>query len=152
MKLDLSVNGRSWSGEVEPRLTLADLLRDRLRLTGTHLGCEHGVCGACTVLVDGEAARSCLVLAVQADGHQVTTVEGLDPALAQAFERRRAFQCGFCSPGFLVSAEAIRRSGRRPEPDQLRDLLTGNICRCTGYTPIVEAILEVLSGPPAGPR
>ncbi|HEY8642743.1 MAG TPA: (2Fe-2S)-binding protein [Candidatus Dormibacteraeota bacterium] len=144
MKVDLSVNGKPWSGEVEPRLTLADLLRDRLRLTGTHLGCEHGVCGACTVLVDGAAARSCLVLAVQADGHQVTTVEGLDPALAQACERRRAFQCGFCSPGFLVSAEAIRRSGQRPEPEELRDLLTGNICRCTGYTPIVEAILEWL--------
>jgi 2-furoyl-CoA dehydrogenase 2Fe-2S iron sulfur subunit len=145
VKLDLSVNGRAWSGEVEPRLTLADLLRDRLRLTGTHLGCEHGVCGACTVLVDGEAARSCLVLAVQADGHEVTTMEGLPPDLGEAFDRHRAFQCGFCTSGFLASAEAIRRSGLKPGPEQLRDLLTGNICRCTGYAPIVEAILEVLS-------
>jgi len=134
----------AWSGEVEPRLTLADLLRERLRLTGTHLGCEHGVCGACTVLIDGEAARSCLVLAPQADGHQVTSVEGLDPALGQAFELHRAFQCGFCTSGFMVSAEAIRRSGLKPGPEQLRDLLTGNICRCTGYAPIVEAILECL--------
>ncbi len=139
MKLDLTVNGRSWSGEVEPRLTLADLLRERLRLTGTHLGCEQGVCGACTVLVDGEAARSCLVLAVQADGREVTTVEGLDLDLGPVF------QCGFCRPGFVVTAEALRRSGRRPDRRELEDLLTGNICRCTGYGPIVEAVLECLT-------
>jgi len=139
VKLDLTVNGRSWSGEVEPRLTLADLLRERLRLTGTHLGCEQGVCGACTVLVDGEAARSCLVLAVQADGREVTTVEGLDLDLGPVF------QCGFCRPGFVVTAEALRRSGRRPDRRELEDLLTGNICRCTGYGPIVEAVLECLT-------
>ena len=139
MRLDLSVNGKAWSGEVEPRLTLADLLRDRLRLTGTHLGCEHGVCGACTVLLDGEAARSCLVLAVQADGHQVTTAEGLDLDLGPVF------QCGFCRPGFVVTAEALKRTGRRPDRRQLEQLLTGNICRCTGYGPIVEAVLECLT-------
>ena len=139
MRLDLSVNGKAWSGEVEPRLTLADLLRDRLRLTGTHLGCEHGVCGACTVLLDGEAARSCLVLAVQADGHQVTTAEGLDLDLGPVF------QCGFCRPGFVVTAEALKRTGRRPDRRELEQLLTGNICRCTGYGPIVEAVLECLT-------
>ena len=139
MRLDLSVNGKAWSGEVEPRLTLADLLRDRLRLTGTHLGCEHGVCGACTVLLDGEAARSCLVLALQADGHQVTTAEGLELDLGAVF------QCGFCRPGFVVTAEALKRTGRRPDRRQLEQLLTGNICRCTGYGPIVEAVLECLT-------
>ena len=146
----LTVNGKPWAGEVEPRLTLADLLRERLRLTGTHLGCEHGVCGACTVLFDGEAVRSCLTLAVQADGHEVTTVEGLSEAgrpsrLQREFMARGAFQCGFCTPGFLVSAEAILRSGRRPSRGELRDLLTGNICRCTGYQPILEAIEACLS-------
>jgi carbon-monoxide dehydrogenase small subunit len=140
----VSVNRRPWAGEVEPRTILGDLLRDRLRLTGTHLGCEQGVCGACTVLIDGEAVRSCLVLAVQADGREVTTVEGLDPALGEAFLRRGAFQCGFCTPGFLVTAEGLRRAGRRPGRAELEDLLTGNICRCTGYGPIVEAILECL--------
>jgi len=139
VRLDLSVNGKAWSGEVEPRLTLADLLRDRLRLTGTHLGCEHGVCGACTVLLDGEAARSCLVLAVQADGHQVTTAEGLELDLGPVF------QCGFCRPGFVVTAEALKRTGRRPDRRELEQLLTGNICRCTGYGPIVEAVLECLT-------
>ena len=139
MRLDLSVNGKAWSGEVEPRLTLADLLRDRLRLTGTHLSCEHGVCGACTVLLDGEAARSCLVLAVQADGHQVTTAEGLELDLGPVF------QCGFCRPGFVVTAEALKRTGRRPDRRELEQLLTGNICRCTGYGPIVEAVLECLT-------
>ena len=139
MKLELSVNGKAWSGEVEPRLTLADLLRDRLRLTGTHLGCEQGVCGACTVLVEGEPARSCLVLAVQAEGRDVTTVEGLDLDLGPVF------QCGFCRPGFVVTAEALRRSGRRPDRRELEHLLTGNICRCTGYGPIVEAVLECLT-------
>ena len=99
------------------------------------------------MLIDGEAVRSCLVLAVQADGHEVTTVEGLDPSLGAAFRRRDAFQCGFCTPGFLVSAEALRRAARRPDRAEVEDLLTGNICRCTGYRPIVEAILEVLGGP-----
>ena len=145
MRIGLAVNGRPWTGEVEPRQILADLLRDGLRLTGTHLGCEQGVCGACSVLIDGEAVRSCLVLAVQADGRQVTTVEGLGPELGAAFRRREAFQCGFCTPGFLVTAEALRRAGRKPDRAELEDLLTGNICRCTGYRQIVDAILEVLA-------
>jgi aerobic-type carbon monoxide dehydrogenase small subunit (CoxS/CutS family) len=150
LRLTLAVNGASWNGEVEPRLTLADLLRERLRLTGTHLGCEQGVCGACTVLVDGEAVRSCLMLAVQADGRQVTTVEGLggDEALSRlqrAFVAHRAFQCGFCTPGFLMSAEALRRTGRRFGREELRELLSGNLCRCTGYGPIVAAVHECLS-------
>jgi len=147
VELSLRVNGREWSGDVEPRLTLADLLRDQLRLTGTHLGCEHGVCGACTVLLDGGAARSCLTFAVQAEGAEVTTVEGLGPdgslsRLQEAFVRRGALQCGFCTPGFLVSGEALLRRGRRHSREELRELLGGNICRCTGYEPIVEAVFE----------
>lgn len=138
MRLDLTVNGRPWSGEVEPRLTLADLLRERLRLTGTRLGCEHGVCGACTVLLDGEAARSCLTLAVQAEGAAVTTVEGLPEDLLPP----TAFQCEFCRAGFLVSAAALVGGGRRYSREELRELLAGNICRCTGYEPILEAILR----------
>ncbi|MBJ7599375.1 MAG: (2Fe-2S)-binding protein [Candidatus Dormibacteraeota bacterium] len=132
----LSVNGEPWGGEVEPRLTLADLLRDRLGQHGTHLGCEHGVCGACTVLLDGEPVRSCLALAVQADGSAVTTVEGLPPTLLP----ESAFQCGFCRGGFMVSAAALLGDGRRRDRDQLRELLAGNICRCTGYEPIIEAL------------
>lgn len=132
------------------RLTLADLLRDRLRLTGTHLGCEQGVCGACTVLLDGEAVRSCLMFAVQADGSHVTTVEGLSTdgkptRLQREFMARGALQCGFCTPGFLISAESLLRSGSRPNRQEIQDLLTGNICRCTGYTTIVEAIEACLS-------
>ena len=148
MRLLLTVNGAAWEGDVEPRLTLADLLRERLRLTGTHLGCEHGVCGACTVLLDGEAARSCLTLAVQAEGAAVTTVEGLGGPdgglsdLQRAFLAAGALQCGFCTSGFLVSAEALLRDGRRRTREELRELLSGNLCRCTGYEPIVEAVLR----------
>jgi len=148
VRLLLTVNGAAWEGDVEPRLTLADLLRERLRLTGTHLGCEHGVCGACTVLVDGEAARSCLTLAVQAEGAAVTTVEGLGGPdgglsdLQRAFLAAGALQCGFCTSGFLVSAEALLRDGRRRTREELRELLSGNLCRCTGYEPIVEAVLR----------
>ena len=142
MRLRLTVNGAAWEGDVEPRLTLADLLRERLRLTGTHLGCEHGVCGACTVLIDGEAARSCLTLAVQAEGARVTTVEGLDGTLERAFAEAGAAQCGFCTSGFLVSAEALLRDGRRRSREELRELLSGNLCRCTGYEPIIEAVLR----------
>jgi aerobic carbon-monoxide dehydrogenase small subunit len=138
VKIGLSVNGRAWTGDVEPRLTLADLLRDRLRLTGTRLGCEHGVCGACTVLLDGEAARSCLTLAVQADERAVTTVEGLPEDLIPD----DAFQCGFCRAGFVVSAAALLSQGGRPGPQRLAELLSGNVCRCTGYQPILEAILR----------
>lgn len=145
------VNGAAWAGEVEPRLTLADLLRDRLRLTGTHLGCEQGVCGACTVLCDDDAVRACLMLAVQADGRQITTVEGLagpdggPTRLQREFIARGAFQCGFCTPGFLLSAEALIRACRHPGREELAGLLGGNICRCTGYQPILEAITACLS-------
>ena len=138
MKIGLSVNGRAWTGDVEPRLTLADLLRDRLRLTGTRLGCEHGVCGACTVLLDGDAVRSCLTLAVQADERAVTTVEGLPEDLIPD----DAFQCGFCRAGFVVSAAALLSDGSRPSRERLAELLSGNVCRCTGYEPILEAILR----------
>jgi aerobic carbon-monoxide dehydrogenase small subunit len=143
----LSVNGRRWSGDVPVRLTLSDLLRDRLGLTGTHVGCEQGACGACTVLADGAAVRSCLLLAAQADGMQLTTIEGMgEPgrlsALQAALLRHRAFQCGFCVPGFLASATELLGSGRRYSREELRDLLSGNLCRCTGYEPIVEAVFE----------
>lgn len=147
MELKFTVNGRPWSGDVRPRTTLADFLREDLRLTGTHLGCEHGVCGACTVLMNGEAVRSCLLLAVQAEGAQVTTIEGMAAGgelsrLQAAFVRHRAFQCGFCTPGFLATADEILRSGKRHTREELRELLSGNICRCTGYEPIVEAVFE----------
>jgi aerobic-type carbon monoxide dehydrogenase small subunit (CoxS/CutS family) len=147
----ITVNGSTHLIDVDPRVTLADFLRDRLRLTGTHLGCEHGVCGACTVLLDGEAVRSCLVFAVQADGHQVRTVEGLavggaPSPLQQTFERHRAFQCGFCTPGFLITAEALLSAGIPLSRANLPELLAGNICRCTGYAPIVDAILELAGG------
>jgi carbon-monoxide dehydrogenase small subunit len=134
----LTVNGYPWEGEVEPRLSLADLLRDRLGLTGTHLGCEHGVCGACTVLLDGEAARSCLTLGVQAEGAAVVTVEGLPRGLIP----ERVFQCGFCRAGFVVSAAALLSDGRRRSHQELAEQLAGNICRCTGYEPIVEAVFR----------
>jgi carbon-monoxide dehydrogenase small subunit len=147
LNLTLTVNGRPWSGEVPARLTLSDWLRDRLGLTGTHVGCEQGACGACTVLADGEAVRSCLLLAVQADGMHLTTIEGMGAPghpsrLQAAFLRHRAFQCGFCTPGFLASATEILGSGRRYSREELRDLLSGNLCRCTGYEPIVEAVFE----------
>ena len=148
LRLRLTVNGRPWAGDVEPRLTLADLLRDRLRLTGTHLGCEHGVCGACTVLLEGEAVRSCLVLGVQAEDCQVTTVEGLSgpegaPSPLQCeLVAQGAVQCGFCTPGFVVTAAALLRDGLRRTREELREELSGNICRCTGYEPMVEAVFR----------
>jgi carbon-monoxide dehydrogenase small subunit len=147
----ITVNGSPRPVDVDPRVTLADFLRDRLRLTGTHLGCEHGVCGACTVLLDGEAVRSCLVFAVQAEGHEVRTVEGMasdgrPSPLQVAFERRRAFQCGFCTPGFLATGQALLDSGRPLSRGNLPELLAGNICRCTGYAPIIDAILDVHGG------
>jgi aerobic-type carbon monoxide dehydrogenase small subunit (CoxS/CutS family) len=147
LRMSLTVNGRAWSGDVPARLTLSDFLRERLGLTGTHVGCEQGVCGACTILADGEAVRSCLMLAVQADGMHLTTIEGMAEAgqlstLQAAFLRHRAFQCGFCTPGFLTSATEILHSGRRYSREELRDLLSGNICRCSGYEPIVEAVFE----------
>lgn len=144
----LSVNGEPVEATVEPRLTLADYLRENLRLTGTHLGCEHGVCGACTILVDGEAIRSCLMFAVQASGASITTVEGITPpdglnSLQAAFRRHHALQCGFCTPGFLMTATALLARCAQPSAEQVRDAISGNLCRCTGYIPIVDAIIDV---------
>ena len=141
----LSVNGREHEVTVEPRLSLADCLRDVLDLTGTHVGCEHGVCGACTVLLDGEPVRSCLMLAVQAGGHAITTVEGLSPdeglaPLQQAFQDKHGLQCGYCTPGILLTAHAFLKEHPDPTSDEIREMLGGNLCRCTGYHFIVEAV------------
>lgn len=143
----LTVNGEPVSAQVEPRLTLADFLRGVLELTGTHLGCEHGICGACTVLLDGAAVRACLLLAVQANGRQVTTVEGLSPPqglslLQQCFRERHALQCGFCTPGFITTAHALLQENANPTREEIRDAVSGNLCRCTGYIPIIDAIEE----------
>ncbi|HEY1636367.1 MAG TPA: (2Fe-2S)-binding protein [Acidimicrobiales bacterium] len=141
----MDVNAQRRQAMVEPRLTLADFIRERCGLTGTHLGCEHGVCGACTVLVDGAAVRSCLMLAVQADGREVTTVEALagpDGELSvvqQAFRDAHGLQCGFCTPGFVVSLTSYLRDHPHPTDDDLRGALSGNLCRCTGYQGILEA-------------
>ncbi|MEE9148814.1 MAG: (2Fe-2S)-binding protein [Candidatus Tectomicrobia bacterium] len=147
----LTVNGTTYERSVPVRLTLADFLREELNLTGTHLGCEHGVCGACTILCDGEAVRSCLMLAVQADGASLTTVEQLARGdelhpLQQAFHQHHALQCGFCTPGFLMTAVAFLRETPHPNEDEVREAIAGNICRCTGYMPIVQAILETSRG------
>lgn len=145
--ISMTINGKSYSGEVETRFHLADYLRIEAGLTGTHLGCEHGVCGACTVIVDGEAVRSCLMLAVQADGRSVTTVEGLagDEGLhpvQQAFQDNHGLQCGFCTPGMVMSLTAYL--DQEPDPDEadVRQAISGNICRCTGYQGIVAAGLQ----------
>jgi carbon-monoxide dehydrogenase small subunit len=146
MKITLTVNGDTCPLDVEPRRVLADVLREDCRLTGTHLGCEHGVCGACTVLVDGEAVRSCLMLAVQCDGRSVRTVEGLSPPggephpLQLAFSAEHALQCGFCTPGFLMIAAGALESDPAIGEDAVRALVESNICRCTGYEPIRRAI------------
>ena len=145
-RIALRVNGRELVGEAEPRMTLADFLRDELGLTGTHLGCEHGVCGACTILLDGRSVRSCLLFAVQAEGHELTTVEGLEREdgslhpVQEAFSEAHGLQCGFCTPGFLLSV--VELLGRHPDPDEalIRTWLSGNLCRCTGYQNIVEAV------------
>jgi len=145
-QLEVTVNGQPVTATVEPRLTLADFLRDRLRLTGTHLGCEHGVCGACTVLADGAAIRSCLVFAVQMQGAAITTVEGLTPDdgglsdVQEAFRAEHGLQCGFCTPGFVVSVTAFLAEHPEPSTDEIRDGLSGNLCRCTGYQGIVRAV------------
>jgi carbon-monoxide dehydrogenase small subunit len=146
--IDLVVNGVTRRGAVPPRTSLADFLRDHLGLTGTHLGCEHGVCGACTVLLDGRSVRSCLVLAAQASGRSVRTVEGLsdgDPLnpLQTALADHHGLQCGFCTPGFLMVATELLAEGRDLDEDEVRERLSGNVCRCTGYQGIVEAVLEV---------
>ena len=145
--ITVTVNDIEYQRTVPDRLTLADFLRENLRLTGTHLGCEHGVCGACTVIVDGAAVRSCLMLAVQADGCRVETVEGLADGselnpLQQAFQRNYALQCGFCTAGFLMSTTAALRDGPVRTDAEARDVLSGNICRCTGYSGLVKAVLE----------
>jgi aerobic-type carbon monoxide dehydrogenase small subunit (CoxS/CutS family) len=145
--IELVVNGRSYREQVEPRLLLSDFLRHTLGLTGTHVGCEHGVCGACTVRVDGVAVRSCLLLAVQADGCSVQTVEGLAVdgelnALQSAFKQCHALQCGFCTPGILMAASQLLE-GAPPSRGEIADMLSGHLCRCTGYEPIVEAIARV---------
>ena len=145
LAISLVVNGRPVDADLEPRRTLADFLRSTLRLTGTHLGCEHGVCGACNVLLDGQVVRACLLLAAQADGHAVTTVEGISPAsglsaLQQSFKAHHALQCGFCTPGFLISAHALLNEEPCPSRARIEDAVSGNLCRCTGYIPIVDAI------------
>jgi carbon-monoxide dehydrogenase small subunit len=147
MPTKFDVNGKPVEVNVEPRMTLADCLRNVLRLTGTHLGCEHGVCGACTVLVDGMPARACLMLAVACDDRQIHSLEGLreDPiiaALRDSFHRRHAVQCGFCTPGMLISARDLIQRGRAGSEAEIRNGLAGNLCRCTGYTNIVSAIAE----------
>ena len=147
MQVRFEVNGKPVEVEVEPRLTLADCLRHDLRLTGTHVGCEHGVCGACTVLVDGEAVRSCLMLAVQAEGAKVVTVEGLSQdegltPLQASFRKHHALQCGFCTPGMITTAHALLSEEPDCDADRVREVLSGNICRCTGYIVIVEAVLD----------
>jgi len=144
MKLELLINGTRRQVEVEPRMTLVDCLRERLDLTGVHTGCEHGICGACTVLIDGEPARSCITLAAQASGSEVVTVEGLTPDdglsdMQRAFHEHHALQCGFCTAGLLVTLEAADPA-EHPDDDSIRELLSGNICRCTGYDHIVAAV------------
>jgi len=147
-KIAVTVNGARHEAEVEVRLTLADFLRHTLGLTGTHLGCEHGVCGACTILLDGLSTRSCLTLAVQTDGHSITTVEGLAPSpdklnpLQEAFRDNHGLQCGFCTPGMLITLTEFLRDNPNPTEQEVRIAISGNLCRCTGYQGIVAAALD----------
>jgi carbon-monoxide dehydrogenase small subunit len=151
----VTVNGHEFRRSVPPRLTLADFLRDELGLTGTHLGCEHGVCGACSVFIDGRSARACLALAAQVDGMRIDTVEGLDqfeeaPRLRRALSDNNGLQCGFCTPGFLITAVELLRDTDTDKPlteEVVREALSGNICRCTGYQGIVQAVLEAAESP-----
>lgn len=141
------VNGRACEAAVEPRTTLVDCLRHNLKLTGTHVGCEHGVCGACTVIADGVAVRACLIFAVQADGMEITTVEGLADGdtlnpLQTAFRKHHALQCGFCTPGILTTAHTLLTEEPNADAERIREVLSGNICRCTGYVQIIEAVLD----------
>ncbi|MDX1483766.1 MAG: (2Fe-2S)-binding protein [Alphaproteobacteria bacterium] len=145
-RVSLTVNGIERSGMAEPRLTLLDFLRYELGLTGTHMGCEHGVCGACTVLFDGDAVRACLIYAVQAEGHAVETVEGLCNAdgspgpIQDAFRDAHGLQCGYCTPGMLISVKALLQATPDPSDDEIREAIGGNLCRCTGYTQIIDAV------------
>jgi carbon-monoxide dehydrogenase small subunit len=147
-RITVSVNGRRHEADVDVRLTLADFLRHQLDLTGTHVGCEHGVCGACTVLVDGRSARSCLMLAVQTDGREIMTVEGIAPGpgemhpLQEAFRDNHGLQCGFCTPGMLTTLIEFLRDNPDPTEDDVRIAISGNLCRCTGYQGIVAAVLD----------
>ena len=151
--VQLTVNGRAVSAAVEPRVTLVDFLRDSLTLTGTHVGCEHGVCGACSVLLDGEPVRSCCMFAVQVDGSAVTTVEGLAPArgemspLQDAFCETHALQCGYCTPGMLIACQALLDKTPEPNEHQVREAISSNLCRCTGYEQIVQAVLLACKRP-----
>src|SRR3712207_4295359 len=144
----LTLNGKAVRGSAEPRMELADFLRHELGAFGTHVGCEHGVCGACTILIDGAPARACLTLAVQLEGRDVRTVEGLAPApdqlgvLQEAFRRHHALQCGFCTAGILISVEALLQNEPAPTEDRIREVVGGHLCRCTGYTPIIAAVRE----------
>ena len=157
--VDVTVNGVAARRTIEPRLLLSDFLRNELGLTGTHVGCEHGVCGACTVLLDEEAVRSCLVFAVQADGRTVTTVEGLTPGagdalhpLQAAFREAHGLQCGFCTPGILMTLVPFLRDHPHPDEREIRDALSGNLCRCTGYQNIVAAVRLASDGTPPPDR
>jgi carbon-monoxide dehydrogenase small subunit len=148
LDVDMRVNGEAVSARIEARKTLVDFLRDDLALTGTHVGCEHGVCGACTVRLDGEVVRGCLILAVQCDGAAVETIEGISDSgviadLQSAFARRNALQCGYCTPGMLIGAQELLARGGVPSRDTIRDHISGNYCRCTGYQAIVDAIEQV---------
>jgi carbon-monoxide dehydrogenase small subunit len=146
--VSVNVNGAKYERSVEPRLLLSDFLRHELNLTGTHVGCEHGSCGACTILMDGEAVRSCILFAVQAHGHEITTVEGLTVngdmqqlhPLQEAFREKHALQCGYCTPGFLMTLAPFLRENSDPSEKEIRSILSGNICRCTGYQNIVETV------------
>ena len=146
-EITVTINGQAETREVETRTNLADFLRHEVELTGTHVGCEHGVCGACTVLVDGAAVRSCLMLAVQADGHEVTSIEGLAAddgtlhPIQDAFWKNHGLQCGFCTPGMVISIAAFLKDNPDPTEEEVRTAISGNICRCTGYQPIVAAAL-----------
>jgi aerobic carbon-monoxide dehydrogenase small subunit len=151
MDISLTVNGTQVSRRVEPRQHLVDFLREDLGLTGSHAGCEHGVCGACTVRVDGEIVRGCLMLAVQANGCRVDTIEGLSDSkelagLQKAFHERNALQCGFCTPGMLMAAQDLILKNKKPSREEIRNHISGNYCRCTGYQAIVDAIEEVIDG------
>jgi len=144
--ITVDINGKKHHGEVEPRHLLSDFIREDLGLHGTHVGCEHGVCGACTVLLDGEPVRSCLLFAVQVDGARISTVEGMAPTeselhpIQQAFSEAHALQCGFCTPGFLMTVSALLRHNPHPSEDEIRDGISGNLCRCTGYQNIIKAV------------
>jgi carbon-monoxide dehydrogenase small subunit len=147
LTIELHVNGTPREVEVEPRWTLADVLRDSLSLTGTHLGCEQGICGACTVLIDGEPVRACLMFAVQASGHEIRTIEGLGDGsrlhtVQEAFHEHHALQCGFCTPGFIMLAVGLLEREPDASPERIAEVVSSNLCRCTGYKPIVKAVLS----------